>query len=113
MKIKNLNEVQSESVDMYGSTGTTIQWLWGREDKVPNFMLRKFIMKPGGNIGLHSHQEEHEIYILKGEGIAFDESGTEFKIKETDTIYVPPNEAHGYTNNGKENLEFLCIIPLL
>ena len=113
MKIKNITEIKSEPVDMYGSTGTSIQWLWGKDDKVPNFALRRFVMRPGANIGLHSHQEEHEIYILKGSGIVFDESGKEYQIKETDTIYVPPNEAHGYTNNGKEDLEFLCIIPLL
>ncbi len=113
MKIKEISEVESESVDMYGSTGTSIQWLWGKDDNVPNFALRKFIMKPGGNIGIHNHREEHEIIILSGEGIVFDESGNEFKIKSNDTLYVPPNEAHGYKNTGSEDLQFLCIIPFL
>jgi mannose-6-phosphate isomerase-like protein (cupin superfamily) len=50
---------------------------------------------------------------LSGERIVFDESGNEFYIKETDTLFVPPNEAHGFTNTGKEDLQFLCIIPIL
>lgn len=113
MKIKEINKIKSESVSMYRSTGTSIQWLWGKDDGVPNFALRKFTLKPGGNIGLHNHREEHEIYILSGEGKVFDDSGNEHHIKETDTLFVPPNEAHGYTNTGTEDLQFLCIIPLL
>ncbi|MCK4849632.1 MAG: cupin domain-containing protein [Candidatus Heimdallarchaeota archaeon] len=108
-----MDKIKSESVSIYGSTGTSIQWLWGKDDGAPNFALRKFILEPGGNIGLHSHREEHEIYILSGNGIVFDDSGNEFFIKETDTLFVPPNEVHGYTNTGKEDLHFLCIIPLL
>ncbi|MHA1237338.1 MAG: cupin domain-containing protein [Candidatus Hodarchaeales archaeon] len=50
---------------------------------------------------------------MSGEGIVFDESGNEYHIKETDSLFVPPNEAHGYTNTGKEDLQFLCIIPIL
>ncbi|MHA1237339.1 MAG: hypothetical protein ACTSQ9_06760 [Candidatus Hodarchaeales archaeon] len=41
MKIKEINKIKSESVSMYGSTGTSIQWLWGKDDGVPNFALRK------------------------------------------------------------------------
>lgn len=113
IKIKEIDKLKSESVSIYGSTGTSIQWLWGKDDGVPNFALRKFILEPGGNIGLHTHREEHEIYILSGNGIAFDDSGNEFFIKESDTRFVPPNKVHGYTNTGKEDLEFLRIIPLL
>ena len=113
MKIKKINRIKSESVSMYGSTGTSIQLLWGKDDGVPNFALRKFSIKPGGNIGLHGHSEEHEIYILSGEGIVFDDSGNEIHIKENDTIFVPPNETHAYTNTGTKDLQFLCIIPIL
>jgi quercetin dioxygenase-like cupin family protein len=113
MKIKNINGIKSESVSMYGSTGTSIQWLWGKDDGVPNFALRKFSVKPGGNIGLHGHSEEHEIYILSGKGKVFNDSGKEIQIKEDDTLFVPPNETHAYTNIGTEDLQFLCIIPIL
>jgi quercetin dioxygenase-like cupin family protein len=113
MKIKNINGIKSESVSMYGSTGTSIQWLWGKDDGVPNFTLRKFSVKPGGNIGLHGHSEEHEIYILSGKGKVFNDSGKEIQIKEDDTLFVPPNETHAYTNIGTEDLQFLCIIPIL
>jgi quercetin dioxygenase-like cupin family protein len=113
MKIKDSMKVESEDITMYGSTGTSIQWLWSKNDKVPNFALRRFVIKPGGNIGLHNHSEEHEIYILAGKGIVFNDSEEEFRINANDTLFVPQNESHGYRNTGQENLEFLCIIPIL
>ncbi len=113
MKIKDSSIVSTESVSMFGSTGTSIKWLWSKDDGVPNFALRKFSISPGGEIGIHSHDEEHEIYILSGSGVVFNDSGKKYAIKSDTTLYVPPKESHGYKNTGKDILEFLCIIPLL
>jgi quercetin dioxygenase-like cupin family protein len=113
MKIKDSNTVDAENVTMYNSTGTSIQWLWGKDDGVPNFALRRFVIQPGGKIGIHDHKEEHEIFVLTGEGSVFNDSGLKQNIKANDTIYVPPNEAHGYENTGNNELIFLCIIPLI
>lgn len=102
-----------EDVTDYDSTGTTIQWIWSKKDNVPNFFLRRFVVTPGNQIGLHNHAEEHEIFILEGEGLVFNDSGEKFNIKLEDTLFVPPNEPHGYKNTGQTNLVFLCIIPRL
>ena len=113
MKIKKTSDLPPTDVSMYGSTGTTIQWIWGEDDNVPNFFLRRFEITPGNQIGLHNHLEEHEIFILSGEGIAFNGKGEEAQIKANDSLYIPPNEYHGYKNTGKTELIFLCIIPRL
>jgi quercetin dioxygenase-like cupin family protein len=112
MELKNIHDVPSEEVSMFGSKGTSIQWLWSKEE-VPHFALRRFVIKPDGEIGIHKHEEEHEIFILSGEGIVFNGSGEEFHVQPQDTLFVPGNEAHGYRNTGKEDLVFLCIIPIL
>ena len=112
MKLKRLHNIPSEEITMFGSTGTTIQWLWSKEE-APHFALRRFVIKPNGEIGIHDHEEEHEIFILSGEGIVFNDSGEEFHIKSQDTLFVSGNEAHGYRNVGKNGLVFLCIIPIL
>ena len=106
MKQKNINNVHFEDVSMYGSTGTSIQWLWGKRDGVIRFALRRFKISPKGMIGLHNHSEEHEIYILEGEGIVFNESGVETRVQPQDTLYIPPDEAHGYRNLGEKDLIF-------
>ena len=102
MKIKESLNIESENITMYNSTGTSIQWLWAR-----------FVIHPHGQIGIHDHEEEHEIFILSGEGSVFNDSGEKYNIKANDTLYVPPNDPHGYTNTGNHDLIFLCIIPLL
>ncbi|WP_455141602.1 cupin domain-containing protein [Candidatus Hodarchaeum mangrovi] len=108
-----MKNVIADPVTMFGSTKTTIQWIWGRKDQMPHFAMRKFIIEPGGEIGIHGHPEEHEILILSGIGLVYNDSGQEFEISPNDALYVPPHEIHGYKNTGSENLEFLCIIPLL
>ena len=113
LKQKNIKNVHLEDVSMYESTGTSIQWLWGKKDGVTRFALRRFKISPKGMIGLHNHLEEHEIYILEGEGIVFNESGDETRVQPQDTLYIPPNEPHGYRNLGEKDLIFLCIIPIL
>lgn len=90
---------------------TEIEWLVDRHDGAPNFEMRRFTIKPGGSIPKHYHPDiEHEQYVLRGRykvGI-----GKEIhEVKEGDSIYIPPGTLHWYENTGKENAEFLCIIP--
>ncbi len=112
MELKQVKNIKPEKVTMYGSSGTTIQWLWSKEE-APHFALRRFVIAPGGEIGIHSHLEEHEIFVLSGEGTVFNDSGVEFHIQPEDTLFVPSNEPHGYRNASQKNLVFLCIIPVL
>ena len=34
-------------------------------------------------------------------------------VKKGDIIYIPPNELHSYVNTGNEDLELICVIPLM
>lgn len=110
MLIKNAEEVESQTVEMTGVKGTYIQWLASKKDGAPNFAMRRFKVIPGGNIGLHDHPWEHEIYILKGYGEAFT-----LKERKTigpgDVLFIPGEESHGYENTGEEDLIFICMIP--
>jgi quercetin dioxygenase-like cupin family protein len=113
MKLKKTKDVKPEKVTAYGSTGTSIQWLWGKDDGVPHFTLRRFKILPNGKIGLHNHPEEHEIFILEGEGVVFNDSGYELQVVPQDVLYVPANELHGYRNTSEKEFVFLCTIPIL
>ncbi|MFO8051556.1 MAG: cupin domain-containing protein [Thermoplasmatota archaeon] len=110
MKLKNADEVDKEKVKMDGVKGTYIQWLASKFDGAPNFAMRRFTMEPEGEIALHDHPWEHEIYILKGEGVAFTDK-ERVVIREGDVIFMPGNEPHGYRNTGKEELQFICMVP--
>ena len=110
MIIKNMEEVESDSVEMEGVKNTYIQWLYSKEDGAPNFSMRRFRIGPGGKIPLHDHPWEHEIFILEGTGRVFTDVN-EVVVKAGDVLFVPGEEPHGYTNEGDSDLIFLCMIP--
>ncbi|MFX0099950.1 MAG: cupin domain-containing protein [Candidatus Hodarchaeota archaeon] len=112
MRHGNYEETRAENVEAYDSKGTTIR-TFITKDEAPHFMMRRFEIAPGGVIGLHGHPEEHEIYILQGEVILTDEKGNRERIKKDEFVFVPPNEKHGYINEGDETVAFICVIPKL
>ncbi len=109
MVVKTKGEVAAQPVDR--AVKTEIAWLIDRHDGAPNFELRKFTIKPGGRIPRHYHPEiEHEQYVLAGRY----EVGIGEKVHmvtEGDSLYIPAGTVHWYENKGKENAEFLCIVP--
>jgi quercetin dioxygenase-like cupin family protein len=101
-----------ENVTNFGSQKTTIQWFRKPEEST-HFMLRRFEIAPNGFIGVHSHPEEHQIFVLKGPLLLIDDQGNETQVETEEFIYEPPNEPHGYKNPNKFTVSFLCGIPKL
>lgn len=112
MKILHYEEVAPANVDDKGAEQVTIRWLIKPEDGAENFAMRFFEIEPGGKTPLHTHSHEHEVFIVKGEGAVWKE-GQEISIKPGTAIFVPPEEKHCFINNGKETLQFICLIPSL
>lgn len=109
MYIKRAGKVKPQKVEK--AVMTEIEWLVDRHDGAPNFEMRKFTIRPGGRIPRHYHPDiEHEQYVLRGKykvGI-----GKEVhEVKAGDSIYIPSGTPHWYENSGKEDAEFLCIVP--
>ena len=109
MVVKTKGQVVAQPVDK--AIKTEIEWLIDRHDGAPNFELRKFRIKPGGTIPKHYHPDiEHEQYVLAGDyevGI-----GDEVhRLKAGDSLFIPAGTIHWYSNSGKEDAEFLCIVP--
>ena len=113
MIIKHYSEVNEEIVTKANSTDTTIRWLITKDDGPTNFATRRFEINPGGEVGLHAHQEDHHVYVLEGNAFFFDDQENQYKVKEGDVIYIPPNEPHGIKNVGNETFTFICIIPYM
>ncbi len=88
-----------------------IQWLIDRRDGAPNFELRKFTIKPRGEIPPHMHPDiEHVQYVLKGT-YRVRLGDHEVIVREGDAILIPAGTVHSYVNDGETEAEFLCIIP--
>ncbi len=96
--------------DVPGAPGTKIRWLLSPGVGAPNFSMRLFSIAPGGRIPEHSHDWEHEIYVLSGRGV-ITISGRRHEVGPGTYVLIPPNLPHGYEQVGPEELRFLCLIP--
>ena len=112
MKGKHYSEVRNQAVEVEGAVGVTKRVLIGQEDGAPNFIMRQFTLQPGGKTPYHTHNWEHEVYVLSGSGVAKQADG-ENDIASGSVVLVLPNEDHGFVNTGTEPLVFLCSIPKL
>ena len=110
MIIKKCSEVPIEKIVEKGISGVSKQVLLGPEDGAPTFSLRRFTVAPGGYTFYHTHDFEHEVYVLAGKGVARSEHN-EISISEESVILVKPNDVHQFVNTGKDDFIFLCIIP--
>lgn len=108
--IRNINAVEGKPVDMAGVKGVKMSVMVGREDGAPNFALRSFRVEAGGNTPRHSHDYEHEVFIVDGGGKVLLEG--EFRsVRSGDVIYVPADQEHQFIA-GEQGLRFLCLVPV-
>lgn len=108
MKVTHQNAIAI--TDVPEAERTKIQWLVSKDDGAQNFFMRRITIEPGGKTPRHTHNYEHEVYVLSGQGrVLITDRWHEFK--KDFVIYVPPNVEHQFENAGNKNLTFLCIIP--
>ena len=110
MKHLAYDNVTAQEMKGEGVKDVTMRVLIGPADGASNFAMRRFSVRPGGHTPLHTHDWEHEIYVLSGAGESFSAAGPR-PMKPGDAIYVAPNEKHQFKNVGPEPLEFICLIP--
>ncbi len=90
----------------------TIRWVIGQPEGAPNFAMRVIEFQPGAVFDTHHHPQEHEIFVLEGEGVAEGPEGA-VVMRPGVALYIPPDEPHGYRNTGEGALRFICVIPHL
>jgi quercetin dioxygenase-like cupin family protein len=111
MKIGHYTDIPGEPQSNYGTTGTVLRTLIARDAGARIFSLRVITIEPRGQIGLHSHNWEHEIFVIRGKGRAFTKTES-VDMNPDDFIWIPPDEEHGFENTGDVALEFVCCIPI-
>jgi quercetin dioxygenase-like cupin family protein len=110
MKIANIQDVESKPVEMEGARGCSVRWMLGRQDGAPNFTLRHFEVEPGGYTPRHFHPYEHEVYVLEGNGVVY-ENDHSHPLRAGDVVLVKPDEIHQFRNTGDTTMKFICLIP--
>jgi len=98
-------------MQMDGVKGVSMRMMVGRADSAPNFSMRHFTVEPGGCTPHHSHNYEHEVFIVEGTA-RVEEDGTFHQVKAGDALFVPANVTHQFVNTGAQPLKFLCMVPV-
>ncbi len=107
MTVKSASQVPEQPVQ--AGTGVTMQVLIGPEE-APNFLMRRFTIRPGGGMPRHTNRVEHEQYVLQGRariGIG----DRVYQVQPGDVVFIPAGVPHWYENIGDEDFVFLCLVP--
>jgi quercetin dioxygenase-like cupin family protein len=96
---------------MPGAEGVSTCRLIGADEGSPIAAMRLFEIVPGGKTPWHTHDWEHVIYGVEGQGILKTEHG-DAAFGPGDSLLVEPNEQHNFVNTGKSILRFTCVVPL-
>jgi len=108
--IIDVERCETAPVETEGAKGVKIQWLLDERCNAPGFAMRRFILEPGGCTPLHTHDWEHEVYIISGIGEVIHEGEVSCFAPDT-AILIMPGEEHQFRNTGVQPLEFLCMVP--
>lgn len=83
--------------------------LIGAKGEGTDFNLRYFEVAPGGMTSLETHEHEHVVVGIRGEGICIVRK-KEYSIGFMDVIYIPPGAPHQLRNEGRAPFGFFCIV---
>ncbi|MHC4558692.1 MAG: cupin domain-containing protein [Planctomycetota bacterium] len=111
MKITKSIDVVTKPVGMAGAKDVDIRVLISTDDGAENFAMRMFEVQPGGYTPLHTHPNEHEVFIVEGHGVLV-YAGQEHPFEAGHVIFVEPDSKHQFKNTGGSILKFLCLVPL-
>ena len=105
--VTSADMIQKKAVQ--AGSGTSMQVLIG-PGNAPNFVMRRFIMEPGGGMPNHTNIVEHEQFVLRGRAkIGIGE--VVYEVKRGDVVFIPKGIPHWYKAEGDEPFEFLCVVP--
>ena len=98
-------------MEMEGAKNVSMQILIGKEEGSNNIIMRKFTLGVGGHTPHHTHDFEHVVKIVSGNGYLLDSAGKKNSLQPGQSAFVAPGELHQFQNaSSNEPFEFLCII---
>ncbi|WP_419787671.1 methyltransferase domain-containing protein [Pseudodesulfovibrio sp.] len=110
-KIVEPNKVPLLPIEEEGAEGMALQWLTKDDnERSPSFCTRKITLEKSGTTPLRKTAWEHQIYILSGSALLFEES-RETELSEGMTVLIRPNIPFRIRNMGQQPLSFLDIVP--
>lgn len=108
MFVRNRHDVAPVT---YGdeARGVEMRPLITDREGAPTFSMRVFTLAADGHTPFHSHEWEHEVYILAGDGVLRTADG-ERAVHPGDSVFIAPHEFHQFCG-GPAGLQFICCAP--
>ncbi len=97
MIVQNYEQVAAEKV--MEAEGVNIRVVIGKNEGAPNFVMRVFDVEPGATTPLHTHEWEHEVFVLSGKGRVYG-GGEQPPLGQGDTVFIPPYCASRLVETG-------------
>src|SRR6266478_1842583 len=97
-----------ESLPHFGLVGDTYTILLSGNDTNGRYCLINMLVPPGGGPGPHRHDFEESFTVLEGE-IEATFRGKKSVVRSGETVNIPANAPHSFTNASKQTVRLLCI----
>jgi len=95
-----------------GAEKTQVRYLIDERHGSDRFALRLYTVNKGGHTPLDQHPYEHHVYVMSGEGLLRQSKQTNATLrplKPGDSLFIPSNAVHQFSNNKDEPFTFLCV----
>jgi len=95
-----------------GAEKTQVQYLIDDRHGSDRFALRLYTVKKGGHTPLDQHPYEHHVYVMSGEGLLRQSKQPNAPLrplKAGDSLFIPSNAVHQFSNNEDKPFTFLCV----
>jgi len=99
----------SEIVGMDLDGGGKIRWLITHRDGAKNFSMRLITLPKGKSTPDHSHEYEHEIFVMEGDGEAHLDDNI-ISVGNDSFLFIPGGAKH--TIRAKSDMKLICIVPV-
>lgn len=106
----NIADIPEKGINRSYRENVSIRYLILEEFGAPHVEMRYFELGQGSSSSLDQHPYEHEVFVLRGEGVLL-LGEKEYTLKPHDAVLIESNEVHQLRQSGDEPLGFLCIVP--
>lgn len=96
------------SLPHIGLVGDTYTVLLSGDDTNGRYCLIDMHIPPGGGPPPHRHDFEESFTLLEGE-IEATFRGEKSTVRAGETLHIPANAPHSFTNSSKEDVRLLCL----
>jgi quercetin dioxygenase-like cupin family protein len=107
----NAFNVPVEDLAINGAEKVRVRYLVDERHGSSRFALRLYAVEKGGHTPLDEHAYEHQVYVLSGRGLLREskETGPMKPLQAGDTVFIPSQAVHQFSNERDEPFVFLCV----